>query len=207
MATRKSLKNLVIDAAVARAEVVGWANVRLRDVADTLGVSLADVRRHYHDLDAVADAWFERADLAMLVKPDDRGFALLEPKERLCAVITRWLEAQSKHRNVVRGMLATKLYPGHPHYNIALILRLSRTVQWIREAAHLDATGRRRQVEEIGLTALFAAAVTVWLRDGSDGQTRAREFLENSLTGADNLMVRLFENSSGKTTKRMASDH
>ena len=89
-------------------------------------------------------------------------------------------------------MLATKLYAGHPHHNIALVLALSRTVQWIREAAHLDAGGRRRQIEEIGLTAVFAATVVFWLRDDSDGQIRTRQFLGRGLSGADGLMARMF---------------
>ena len=198
MAARKSLKERIVDAAIERADAVGWANVRLRDLADSLSVSLAEVRRHYCDLDAVADAWFERADLAMLSKRDEHEFASLGPKERLFTVMTGWLEALAGYRNVVRDMLGAKLYPGHPHYNIALILSLSRTVQWIREAALLDATGRRRQIEEIGLTALFAAVVSVWLRDDSESQMRTRQFLERSLIGADILMARMFVSSRRK---------
>ncbi len=189
MAARASPESRIVDAAVERARSVGWGNVRLHDVADALGGSLADVRRHFRDLDAVADAWFARADAAMLAVRERPGFAALTPRERLSAVMWRWLESQSAQREVVRGMLAARLYPGHPHHNAALVLALSRTVQWVREAAHLDGAGRRRQVEEIGLTALFAATVVLWLRDESEGQARTRRFLERSLAGADRLMA------------------
>lgn len=189
---RKSLADRIVDATLDRAEQVGWSCVRLHDVADGLGVTLADVRGHYRDLDAVADAWFRRADVAMLRKRDDHRFALLSARERLSAVITCWLDTQSGHRNIVGEMLAAKLYPGHPHHNLALVFALSRTVQWVREAAHLDAGGRRRQVEEIGLTALLASVVMFWLRDDSDGQIATREFLGRLLSRADSVMVRMF---------------
>ena len=195
MAPRASLESRIVDAVIERARSVGWGNVRLHDIADTLGRSLVDVRRHFRDLDAVADAWFARADAAMLAVRDRQGFAALTPKERVSTVLWQWLESQSAERKVVRDMLAAKLYPGHPHHNIALVLALSRTVQWVREAAHLDGAGRRRQIEEIGLTALFVATVVLWLRDESEGQTRTRQFLERSLSGTDRLMAELFAKS------------
>ena len=196
MAARASLESRIVDAAMERARSVGWGNVRLHDVADALDRSLADVRRRFRDLDAVADAWFARADAAMLAVRDRREFAGLTPRERLFAVMWRWLESQSAYRDVVRDMLAAKLYPGHPHHNVALVLALSRTVQWIRETAHLDGTGRRRQVEEIGLSALFVATVVLWLRDTSEGQAKTRRFLERALSGADRSMAALFPGSS-----------
>lgn len=196
MAARASLESRIVDAAMERARSVGWGNVRLHDVADALDRSLADVRRRFRDLDAVADAWFARADAAMLAVRERREFAALTPRERLSAVMWRWFESQSAYRDVVRDMLAARLYPGHPHHNVALALALSRTVQWVREAAHLDGTGRRRQVEEIGLSALFVATVVLWLRDTSDGQAKTRRFLERVLSGADRSMAALFPGSS-----------
>ena len=202
MPARASLESRMVDAAMERARAVGWGNVRLHDVADAVDRSLADVRRRFRDLDAVADAWFARADAAMLTVRDRRGFAALTPRERLSAVMWRWLESQSAYRDVVRDMLAAKLYPGHPHHNVALVLALSRTVQWIREAAHLDGTGRRRQVEEIGLSALFVATVALWLRDASEGQARTRRFLERALAGADRSMAALFPGPGGGSADR-----
>lgn len=191
---RRSLETRIVDAVLDRAEEVGWSSVRLHDVADTLDATLAQVRSHFRDLESVADAWFKRADLAMLAKRNDAGFPSLSAKERLFAVIMCWLDAQTGHRKVVGEMLGAKLYPGHPHHNAALVFALSRTVQWIREAAHLDATGRRRQIEEIGLTALFVSVVVFWLRDESDGQMRTRQFLEHALSRADGVMARMSAN-------------
>ncbi len=73
-----------------------------------------------------------------------------------------------------------------------MIFILSRTVQWLRDAAGLDAGGRRRQVEEVGLSALFLATLAVWIRDDSSGQERTREFLDSRLSEADRVMGRLW---------------
>ena len=64
-------------------------------------------------------------------------------------------------------------------------------MQWIREAALLDAVGTRKQVEEIGLTGLFVAVTNVWLRDESEGQERTRQWLARRLDRADRTMGRM----------------
>ncbi len=181
----------ILDTALETADDMGWGRLRLRQVAGRLNLSMADIRKHYRDKDAIADAWLARADAAMLAKRG-AGFARLPATDRLYRVITAWLDALAPHRRVTGEMLGEKLYPGHPHHNLALIWTLSRTVQWIRDAAHLDAAGRRKQVEEIGLTALFVATVILWLRDESVGQQRTHTFLADRLADADAVMARLW---------------
>ncbi len=196
MARRSDPRHRIVEAALDLAEEVGWEGVRLRRVAERLGVPAAELRLHFRDLDAVADAWLVRADAAMLAPPD-AGFAGLPARERLFRVIMRWLDALAGHRHVTGEMLAAKLYPVHVHHNVALVFWVSRTVQWIREAALLDAGGRRRQVEEIGLTGLFVATLYRWVRDESPGQLRTREFLARRLERADGVMARLWPPAAG----------
>lgn len=191
MAERITLEQKILDAALARAEETGWGALRLHDVAARLGLPLSEVRAVYRDKDAIADAWFARADAAMLAAPS-KGFAPLAPPERLHRVIMTWLDALAEHRRLSGEMIAEKMWPFHPHHNIGLVLATSRTVQWIREAARLDATGRRKQTEEIGLTALFLATVAFWLNDTSAHQGRTRAWLERRLAGADRLMAILW---------------
>lgn len=178
----------ILETALALGEEIGWDRVRLREVAARLDIPLAAVLDHYRDLDAVADAWFERAWRAMLAPMPD-GFDALPPPERIETVMMRWFDALAPHRRLTGQMLAAKMWYAHPHHWVPAIFNLSRTVLWIREAARLDAAGRQRQVEEIGLTGLFVATLRVWLRDDSDGQQRTRDFLRRRLRGADRLMA------------------
>ena len=185
------LDQRIVDAALDLAEEVGWEGLRLRVVAERLGVPLAEVLVHYRDLDAVADAWFRRAWSAMLAAPPE-GFAARPARERLHLAIMRWFDALARHREVSGQILAAKLYPAHPHHWVPLIFNLSRNIHWLREAALLDAVGRRRQMEEVGLTWLFLMALAVWLRDETPGQARTRDVLRHRLADADRAMVRVW---------------
>lgn len=170
----------IVDAAIAMAEEAGWENVRLRVVAERLKVPLTDVLVHFRDLDAVADAWFRRAWRAMLAAPPD-GFAASPSGERVEVLLMRWFDALAPHRVVTGQILAAKLYPSHPHHWGPLIFNLSRTIQWLRDAAGLDAGGLRRQAEEVCLTGLFLTVLAVWLTDDTPEQWRTRDFVRRRL--------------------------
>ena len=181
----------ILAAALNRAEAEGWQNIRLHDIADDLGTTLTIVREHFHDQDAIANAWFSKSLDAMLA-PTEKGFRDLPPKERLFLIVMRWLDAMAAHKGVTVQMIQTKLYPGHPHHWGPLVFNLSRLVHWIREAALLDARGRQRQVEEIGLTTLVLTTLGVWGTDQSEDQDRTKRFIRNRLETADRVMSRVF---------------
>ena len=181
----------ILETALAIAGEAGWDGLRLRDVAARLKIPPAELRRHYRDTDAIANAWFGRALDAMLASPP-RGFHRRPAKKRLEVLMGRWFDALTPHRRVTAEMLAAKMWVFHPHHTVPMVFSLSRLIQWLRDAAGLDAVGRRRQVEETGLTALFLATLAVWCRDETEGQERTKAFLGRRLEKADAVMARLF---------------
>ncbi len=193
MATKAKtgVQERILKAALAIAEEEGWASVGLSAVAARAKVPLAELRRHYRDTDAIADAWF-RVGLDAMLAPLPRGFSRRPPDERLEILMRRWFDALAPHRRVTAEMLSAKMWIFHPHHYVPMVFNLSRLIQWLRDAAGLDAGGRRRQVEETGLTVLFLATLAVWCRDDSENQERTRAFLKRRLAQADGLMARLF---------------
>jgi AcrR family transcriptional regulator len=183
----------ILDAALEMAEERGWAGVRLVDVADHLGIPPDRILSHYRDLNSVADAWFRRGWQAMLA-PKAEGFADLPAAERIETCMLAWFDALASHHDVTAEMLRGKLHLPHAHHWVPMVFDLSRTIQWLREAALLPATygTRRAQMEEVGLTALFLATLAVWCRDSTPNQERTRRFLRRRLMAADRLMARIW---------------
>lgn len=179
----------ILAVALVHAEAVGWRGVRLHRIAAEIGVPLGTVRTRFKDRNALADAWFRKGLDAMLA-PTDESFPGLPAKERLFRIIMRWFDALADHRAVSIGMVRAKLRLPHPHHWVPLVFSLSGLVQWIHEAALFDPQGRRRQVAEIGLTALFLATLAVWARDDTQNQERTRRFLRRGLESADRWSAR-----------------
>lgn len=185
MATSES--DRIVDAAVTLADGRSWEAVRLHDVAVALGVTLDEIRQHFREKEDIVDAWFDRADAAMLRATEAPGFLDLTPRERIRRLIMTWLGALSINRKVTRQMIYGKLEPGHLHIQIPGLMRVSRTVQWIREAAQRDATYVRRALEETGLTTIYLATFFHWMNDASPDSIRTERFLDACLSLAERL--------------------
>ena len=84
-------------------------------------------------------------------------------------------------------MIVNKFEPGHVHYQIAGLLRVSRTVQWWREAAGCRERLPRRAFEEVGHTGIYLATFAYWMFDESEGAQRTAEFLNRLLGRAEDM--------------------
>ncbi len=184
------LPRRIVDTAVELAERSTWEAVRLHQVAAALGVGLEDIRRHFREKDELIDAWFRRADDALLALADSGALLPLSPRERLFRLIMAWLDALEEHRRVSRQMILAKLEPGHLHIQIPALMRVSRTVQWIREGAGLDDAGLRRALLETAVTSVYLAVFAAWLREDAPGSPRTRRLLDGMLARAERLMGR-----------------
>jgi AcrR family transcriptional regulator len=160
------LRDRIVDTALTLAEQRSWETVRLHDVAAALGIGLEDIRQQFRE----KKIWltrFDRADQAMLAiaaTPD----SWRSPPPSPARVIMHWLTALSPHRRVTRQMILGKLEPGHLHIQIPGLLRISRTVQWMREAAQRDTISMtRRALEETATTGIYLMTFIHWMMDDS----------------------------------------
>lgn len=188
---KSDLRDRILDAALELGEQRGWDAVHLHRIAQALGIALADIQRHYDQKDAIAEAWFDRADAALLAVPRAPGWLELSVRERLRRAIFAWLDALAPHRRLTGAMLRYKFQPEHPHLQALGLTRVSRTVQWICEAACLPSAGWRRELEEAALTAMYLSTFACWLNDDSPGAERTRAFLDRLLATAERAALRL----------------
>lgn len=181
----KSTRDRILDTALDLAQHESWERVRLHDVADNLKMTLNDVHEHFREKEQLTDAWFDRADATMLQEAARPDFFRLSTRERLQRLTMTWLLTLATHRRATQQMICGKFEPGHVHYQYAGLLRVSRTVQWLREAAHRDAELPWRAIEETGLTAIYLATFFYWMRDDSEHAARTALFLDKLLTSSE----------------------
>ncbi len=172
----------IVDAALELAGQDSWEALRLADVARHLDCSLDDLRRHFREKEEIVDAWLDRADAAMLqAAPADSAE---DPLERFENAVLVWLAVLRPHHGVTRQMIAGKLEPGHLHVQFPAVLRISRTVQWLREASGRRHALPARALDETLLTGVFVATFSRWLLDRRGGDLeQARRTLSGLLGG------------------------
>jgi ubiquinone biosynthesis protein COQ9 len=176
-AETSALNARILDAALRRAASVGWDAMHLHELAEDLGLTLLDLAGHVPDKHALGQLLFDRADRALLACADSPGWRQHPAAQRLEVSLMAWFEALAAHRAQVRQILRYTLQPDHLHLQVQGVLRVSRTVQWWREASALTTAGFRREWLEASLTAIYLSTVALWLRDDSPAQARTRRWL------------------------------
>jgi AcrR family transcriptional regulator len=192
----------IVDTALALANRHSWETIRLHEVAEAAGIGLEDVRRHFREKDALIDAWFDRADAAMLVDAASVDFMRLPVRQRLERALLTWLETLQPYRRVTREMILAKCEPGHLHIQFPAVMRISRTVQWLREAAGVKDAFVHRALAESVLTGIYLAVFTRWLNDDSAESIQARRLLSRLLGQAEWLARTLPGFGAGAPTSR-----
>lgn len=171
----------ILDSALQLADVCGWERLHLFDVAADLGVDLHSIAAHYREKDQLVEAWFDRADQALLLRAKTPELMSLSPAKRLEELLIAWLDCLAPHRAVTAQMLLYKLEPGHLHLQVLGLLRISRTVQWWREAAQRETLHLSRIVEESLLTAVYLRCFSHWLRHPEKDCADLRVMLRSQL--------------------------
>ena len=193
-ATRRAgaepIEQHVVDAALAIAAESGWDQIRFSTIADRLRLPLAEIGRHFRDVDAIANAWFARARLVMLALPVEE-LAGPPADERIALAFGAWLDSLAPHRRVAAEILRHKLYPSHPHHWVPLVFDLSRLVHDLLDVARVPGSGRLRQAQEIGLTAITLLTLADWLRDDSPNQEHSKRRHRQRLARAGRLARRM----------------
>jgi hypothetical protein len=178
--------DLILDTALRLgADKIHWEDLQLYEVADELGISLTQLRDCFSQKDALSDALFDRADDYLVAQCDKEKMLPLSIRKRLHVAIMTWLDSLAPHRIVARQMLKYKLEFGHVHLQVLGLMRISRTVQWIRQVCICDATDAKRIIEEIVLSSIYITTFTYWLWDDSDNQQRTRDKLDRLLERAE----------------------
>ena len=185
MTDDQDLSQAILDAALHLGERRGWDLVHLHDIAAAMAIPLADIRRCYPNKDALAEAWFDRAETALVAMAETPGWTDLSPRQRLFRTIIGWLDALATHKDLTRAMLRYKVQPDHLHLQVQGLIGVSRTVQWIRETARLPEAGWRRELQEIALTSIFLSTLGRWLVDDSPSHTRTHALLDHLLSIAE----------------------
>ncbi|SDY94329.1 TetR/AcrR family transcriptional regulator [Nitrosomonas sp. Nm33] len=197
----ENIRDVIVNTAVAIAARTSWEAVRIHDIAAELNISLDDIRGYFREKEDLVDAWFDRADGIMLREADTADFSALTSQQRIHRLIMIWLDALAVQRKVTRQMISAKMEPGHIHIQIPAVMRISRTVQWIREAAQRDAIFVRRALEESVLTTIYLMTFFFWMRDETPGSSRTRQFLNRNLSLAMWLDQTIYGNNESKMSQ------
>jgi ubiquinone biosynthesis protein COQ9 len=158
----------------------GW-KAKARDLAaDSLGIDRDIAFLALPDATAMIDAWFAHIDREMAAALPPERLATMKVREKIAALVEARLDSLAAHRETLRRALAILAMPQNAVHGAKLGWRAA-DLMW--RAAGDTATDYNHYTKRAMLGAVYAATITVFLDDESEGQTNTRAFLARRIEG------------------------
>ncbi len=179
--TLDEIRSLLAPGIAANAAFDGWSDAARDMAADAAGIDrdVAALAFEEGPVDMI-DAWFADIDVAMLESLPLERLSAMKIRARIAALIEARLQATAADRESLRRALAILALP----QNLTKAGRLGwRTVDTIWRAAGDVATDYNHYTKRTILLGVYAATVTVFLDDESEGFAETRAFLSRRIDG------------------------
>ena len=165
----------------ANAAFDGWGDVARDMAADAAGIDRDIARLAFRDgAVGMIDAWFAHVDAEMTRALPPESLKAMPIRARISELVTARLTAMAQDREALRRALAILAMP----QNVARAARLGwRSVDAIWRQAGDTATDYNHYTKRTILLGVYAATVTVFLDDESDGFADTRAFLGRRIEG------------------------
>jgi AcrR family transcriptional regulator len=194
----RSQQETALDAFLGLIAEKGFAAVTLRDVADTAGLSLAELYRHYRDKVALVAAFTARIDAEVLAGVPLRGNSSGgnssggnsgegDPEEtardRLFDVLMRRYDALRPYRSALAAI--RRAGTRDPLLALAIGPALRRSMAAMLEAASISSDGLSGALRQNGLLAIDYAVSRVFGRDDTADLSKTMAALDSRLKMAE----------------------
>ena len=192
--TLAEIRSALALAVAANAAFDGWTAAARDLAADAAGVDREIAALALPDAMAMIDAWFAAIDAAMLERVPVDTLATMKVRQRITALVEARLAIVAADREALRRARAILAMPQHT----AAALRLGwRAVDTMWRAAGDTATDYNHYTKRAMLGAVYAATMTVFVDDESEGYRDTRAFLARRIDG-----IMRFEKAKGQFVAR-----
>ncbi len=182
----------LIQAAMARAEAVGWRGVAVAEAARAAGLPLDEARMRFPVPATVLLRLGMLADRAALVDDGSAGSI----RERLFDLLMRRIDVLQQYRGGVRAVL--RALPLDPLLALVLGNATAVSMDWVAQAAGVDTTGLMGRVRAGGLVAVWLQTVRAWDGDDSADLSTTMAALDKALDRAERLGRMLSREPAGE---------
>jgi AcrR family transcriptional regulator len=199
----RSVRDRVIDAALALAAEDAWRNITLGSIAKAAKISLASLQENFGSKTEIVAAVMANTNATVLNGID--ASAESEPaRDRLLDAIMRRLDALQPHKPSISSILRDMSFD--PVGVMCLAPGYFNSMAWTLEAAGIGSAGPVGNLRVKGLGAIYLGALKVWSRDDTEDQSKTLAFLDRRLQQAERLVKWLPEGELFARRSRRVSD-
>jgi AcrR family transcriptional regulator len=171
----------LVTAAFRLAGESGWHAVNVAKAARAAGLSLAEARGRFPSRCSILTRFGQLADQAALLDTPSEGSV----RDKLFDLLMRRFDALQAHRLGVKAVL--RALPMDPAAAMLLACASKRSMRWMLQAAGVNATGPRGEVQIRGLLAVWLWGVRAWEKDASEDLSGTMAAIDTALQRAEQV--------------------
>lgn len=182
------VRERIVEAAFRLAAEKPWPEVTLGAIAESAGLSLAELAQHVSGKSDIIDAFARGIDgklLASLKGDPVEGDA----HDRLFDIMLRRFELLAPHKAAIANI--AKAPADGPAEWLNLLASSLVTQGWMLAAADIQLSGFKGDAAKLGLAKIQADTLRIWLKDDDTGLARTMAALDRKLRDGEALMKRL----------------
>ena len=174
----------ILAAAMDVAVRMGWRRAALADIADTAGITLAELHGHFTDKGAILRGIVDLVDRKVLAGSSKAPDPETSARDRLFDVLMRRFDALNPYRE---GLAVVAREGGGIGISDAICgaQRMLRSLTWMLEAAGIGSGGWAGACRVKGLAVVYGATFATWLRDESEDMSKTMAALDRNLGRAE----------------------
>ena len=170
----------------------GWGDKAVESAAAALGINPLIAGLVFESKTAMIDAWFATIDAQMMLDLPPQTLAAMKIRARIAALVEARLAIVNPDKEALRRALAILAMP----HNITLATRLGwRAADVMWRAAGDTATDYNHYSKRAILGSVYAATLSIFMNDESDGHSDTKAFLARRIEG-----IMRFEKAKAKIT-------
>lgn len=176
------VRERAVEAALRLAQVQGWDQVTLREIADEAELSYATLYAHFMDKTDILVALGRMIDQQVLEGMADIS-SDASVRDTLFDILMDRYDALNDHRDGIVAIL--KSFHLDPKQAVISFPHLCRSMSWMLEAANINTNGLRGAVKVTGLTVIYLRVLRVWMKDDSPDLSKTMAALDKTLGKAE----------------------
>lgn len=177
-------KEEIVEKALDLAAAQGWDTVSLGDIAESCGLSLAELFEYIEDKTDILAALGRMIDKKVLENMSAQG-PDISPRDRLFDIMMERYEILNDYRPGLTAILNSFL--PDPKQAVISLPHLCRSMTWMLEAAGIETTGLRGALKVAGLSGVYLKVLKTWKEDDSADLSKTMAALDRDLGRAERL--------------------
>ena len=186
-----TLRGRIIAGAMKLAAERPWRDVTLLDIAESIGLTLVDIKHEFSCKSEILAAFSRTIDDEVLRRAPKREHEM-SARDAIFEIVMTRFDVLAPYKPAIQSIADSSPTPDPAMLRSALASQ-----HWMLQAAGVDTSGVTGGLKVSGLAGLYASVLRTWLKDDDPGLARTMAALDRRLRRGERTLTNISDVKAG----------